>query len=64
MKHKTKTPAYYTFRNREGQTVQLRGDLTMEDMIRMGYTDFGFAEPETPIKPNEWRCDSSPEKRS
>ena len=55
------SPSYYTFRNREGQTIQLRGDLTMEDLVRMGYTDIRLAKPETPLKPNEWRADSIPE---
>lgn len=52
------SPSYYTFRNKDGQTIQLRGDLTMEDLVRMGYTDIRLAKPETPIKPNEWRADS------
>ena len=55
------SPSYYTFRNRDGQTIQLRGDLTMEDLVRMGYTDIRLAKPETPLKPNEWRADSIPE---
>lgn len=33
------SPSYYTFRNRDGQAIQLRGDLTMEDLVRMGYSD-------------------------
>jgi hypothetical protein len=55
------SPSYYTFRNRDGQTIQLRGDLTMEDLVRMGYNDIRLAKPETPLKPNEWRTDSLPE---
>jgi hypothetical protein len=38
--------------------MQLRGDLTMEDLIRMGYTDIRLVQPETPLKPHEWRADS------
>ena len=53
----TCSPSYYTFRNREGQTFQLRGDLTMEDLLRMGYTDIRLVMPEAPIKPYEWRAD-------
>ena len=49
---------HYTFRNSEGQTIQLRGDLTMEDLVRMGYTDIRLVMPETPIKPHEWRAES------
>jgi hypothetical protein len=52
----TCSPSYYTFRNRDGQTIQLRGDLTMEDLVRMGYTNIGLAKPETPLKPHEWRA--------
>ena len=51
------SPSYYTFRNRDGQTFQLRGDLTMEDLVRMGYGDIRLVQPETPLKPHEWRCD-------
>jgi hypothetical protein len=51
------SPSYYTFRNRDGQTVQLRGDLTMEDLIRMGYTDIRLVQPEKPLAPHEWRAD-------
>lgn len=54
------SPSYYTFRNREGQTFQLRGDLTMEDLVRMGYSDIRLVQPETPLKPHEWRCDPPP----
>jgi hypothetical protein len=52
--------SYYTFRNRDGQTIQLRGDLTMEDLVRMGYSDIRLVQPETPLKPHEWRCDPPP----
>ena len=48
---------HYTFRNRDGQTIQLRGDLTMEDLIRMGYTDIRLVQPEKPLAPHEWRAD-------
>jgi hypothetical protein len=47
------SPSYYTFRNRDGQTIQLRGDLTMEDLIRMGYTDIRLVKPEKPLAPHE-----------
>lgn len=53
-------PSYYTFRNREGQTIQLRGDLTMEDLVRMGYTDIRLVAPEKPLAPHEWRADPIP----
>jgi hypothetical protein len=56
----TCSPSYYTFRNRDGQTFQLRGDLTMEDLVRMGYGDIRLVQPETPLKPREWRCDQPP----
>jgi len=55
------SPCYYTFRNRDGQTIQLRGDLTMEDLVRMGYSDIRLAKPETPLKPHEWRADTKAE---
>lgn len=55
------SPPYYTFRNRDGQTIQLRGDLTMEDLVRMGYSDIRLAKPETPLKPHEWRADTKAE---
>ena len=48
---------HYTLRNKDGQTIQLRGDLTMEDLVRMGYTDIRLAKPATPLKPHEWRAD-------
>ena len=57
----TCSPSYYTFRNKDGQTIQLRGDLTMEDLVRMGYRDIRLVQPETPLKPHEWRADPSPE---
>lgn len=47
---------YYTFNNREGQKVELRGDLTIEDMVRMGWSDFRIVRPDTPIGENQWRC--------
>lgn len=49
---------YYTFRNRDGQTIQLRGDLTMEDMVRMGWTDIRLVKPDAPLPPHVWRADS------
>ena len=49
---------YYTFRNREGQTIQLRGDLTMEDLIRMGWGDFRLVAPDAPLPPHVWRHNS------
>ena len=56
------SPSYYTFRNKDGQTIQLRGDLTMEDLVRMGYRDIRLVQPETPLKPHEWWADPvSPE---
>ena len=57
----TGSPSYYTFRTRDGQTIQLRGDLTMEDLVRMGFTDIRLAKPETPLKPHEWRADTKAE---
>lgn len=51
------SPSYFTFRNRDGQTIQLRGDLTMEDLIRMGYTDIRLVQPGKPLAPHEWRAD-------
>jgi hypothetical protein len=53
----TCSPSYYTFRNKDGQTIQLRGDLTMEELVRMGYDDIRLVQPETPLRPNEWRVD-------
>jgi hypothetical protein len=53
----TCSPSYYTFRNKEGQTFQLRGDLTIEDLIRMGYNDIRLVQPEKPLAPHEWRAD-------
>ena len=61
-KPKSRSVAYYTFRNRDGQTFQLRGDLTMEDLVRMGYTDIRLVSPETPIPPHTWRADSIPKR--
>ena len=52
------SPSYYTFRNMDGQTIQLRGDLTVEDLVRIGYRDIRLVHPETPLKPHEWRADS------
>lgn len=51
------SPSYFTFRNKDGQTIQLRGDLTMEDLIRMRYTDIRLTKPEKPLAPHEWRAD-------
>ena len=51
------SPSYFTFRNKDWQTIQLRGDLTMEDLIRMGYTDIRLVQPEKPLAPHEWRAD-------
>ena len=52
-----KPPTYYTLRNKDGAEIQLRGDLTIEDMVRMGWTDFRLVEPNAPLKENEWRAD-------
>jgi len=62
---KSNSPSYYTFRNRDEQTFQLRGDLTMEDLVRMGYGDIRLVHPEKPLAPHEWRADPiSPENAS
>ena len=50
-------PLYHTFRDRDGRKIQLRGDLTMEDLLRMGYRDIRLVKPEEPMNPHEWRCD-------
>ena len=50
-----KKPFYHTFHDKHGNAIELRGDLTLEDLIRMGYTDFNLVRPETPMKENEWR---------
>lgn len=49
--------SYFTFRNREGQTIQLRGNMTMEDLVRGGWTDIRLVRPETPIGEHDWRCE-------
>lgn len=54
-----KKPTYYTLRNKDGAEIQLRGDLTIEDMLRMGWTDFRLVDPNTPLKENEWRADTT-----
>ena len=48
--------SYHTFINAEGKTIQLRGDLTMEDLIRMGWTEIRLVQPDKPLAPHEWRC--------
>ncbi len=67
-RHKKDDPSsakrYYTFRNREGQSIHLRGDMTIEDLIRAGYTDINLVNPERPIAPHEWRCDGEESNRT
>lgn len=48
---------YYQFKNRDGKIMELRGDLTIEDLIRMGFDDFKLVSPEKPLAPNEWRAE-------
>jgi hypothetical protein len=55
---------YYTFTNSRGEKVQLRGDLTMEDLIRMGWTDFGLVKPDAPLPPHVYRHDGQTETRN
>lgn len=47
----------YTFRNRDGQAMRLRGDLTLEDLVRMGFSNFRLVNPSDPIPPGAWRSD-------
>jgi hypothetical protein len=51
---------YYTFTNNQGNKVELRGDLTIEDLIRMGWTDFGLVNPETPLPDHVYRQTNEP----
>lgn len=48
---------HYTFRDRYDRKMELRGDLTMDDLIRVGYQDIGLVEPEKPLGLHEWRCE-------
>jgi hypothetical protein len=47
---------HHTFTDKHGNIMQLRGDLTIEDLVRMGVSDIRLAEPGTPLKENEWVC--------
>ena len=47
---------HHTFTDKHGSTMQLRGDLTIEDLVRMGFNDIHLVHPDTPLKENEWRC--------
>ena len=49
---------YHTFTNSEGQTIELHSDLTMEDMIRMGWTEIRLMLPDEPLAPHEWGCEA------
>lgn len=48
---------YHTFKNNEGDEIQLRGDLTIEDLTRMGWSDFRLVKPDEPMKGGDWRCE-------
>ena len=45
----------YTFTDKDGKTITLEGDTTMEELIEMGFTNIGIVKPEEPMKPNEYR---------
>lgn len=55
-----KPATYYNFSDMNGNTIELRGDLTMEDLVRMGYTEIRLVPPDKPLEPHQWRCDSLP----
>jgi hypothetical protein len=48
---------YYTFKNKDGESIELRGDLSIEDLLRMGWTDFRIVPPGQPLKEGQWVCD-------
>ena len=52
---KLTTPSHYTFHNQYGQTFQLRSDLTVDDLAKMGYRDIRLVTTESPLKSFEWR---------
>jgi len=47
---------WYRFVNRDGKEIYLRGDMTIEDMVRAGIDGPKFIEPGTPFEsPREYR---------
>jgi len=50
----------YTFRNREGQTIQVKGSATIEDLVRAGVKRIGLAKPDDPMESDKWRCKDKP----
>jgi len=42
----------YTFTDK---TIELDGSTTMEQLVKMGFTNVGLVKPDEPMKPNEYR---------
>lgn len=55
----TESPTYYRFTDRDGRQIEIRGDLTMEDMVRMGWSNFRLVKPGSPMAPGDWRCEGA-----
>ena len=47
---------YIKFEDRHGNTVELRGDLTLEDLRRMGWESVSLVAPEKGIPEGVWRA--------
>lgn len=47
--------------NREGEVVYLPGSITIEDLVRLGFSKPYLGKPGVPLKQGEW--ESIPEKR-
>lgn len=52
----------YEFVNMHGQKIHLPRDMTMEQMLVIGYTDFRFFKPDAELAPGEWRCENKNKK--
>ena len=56
MKKKT---TYYSFKNKDNKKIQLRGDLTIGDLLRMGFSNIGLVAKNAPYKKGEFRSVSN-----
>lgn len=52
---KRKSKSTYVFRNKEGVELDIPGNATIEDLVKMGFRRIRLRKPEEPLEENEWR---------
>ena len=45
------------FRNKKGEVMVLPNNLTLKQLVIMGFSNFNIVNPKKPLRKNEWRSE-------